>query len=160
VKEGRQIRLYVPGSLEYRDLAIRVVAAACKLAGGDQRRAGDALGGGDFDSQVISAFSEAFNNAALHSYRNRPIGELEIEVEIDRNRITIRITDDGESFDPTQVVAPDLDALPESGLGVYIIRSFMDDVTYKPGMRNVLSMSKHFVKGQGRGSQDDGGGKS
>ena len=44
--------------------------------------------------------------------------------------------------------SPDLDALPESGMGIYIIKSFMDEVTYRssdrPGAPNVLSMTKHF----------------
>jgi serine/threonine-protein kinase RsbW len=160
VGEGRLIRLHVPGSLEYRDLAIRVVAAACKLVGGDERRRGAVTPWADFDSQVISAFSEAFNNAALHNYRNRPLGELEIEVETERDRITIRLADYGESFDLAQVAAPDLDALPESGLGIYIIQSFMDEVVYRSGARNVLSMSKQIGSGgrSGDGGDADGNG--
>ena len=141
------IRLQVPGSLEFRDLAIRVVAAACKLVSGaasDEARA-------DFDNQVVSAFGEAFNNAVIHSYHGRGEGALEIEVEVTaagpQHGITLRICDYGQSFDPTDVKEPDLDALPESGLGLYIMRSFMDSVSYQAGAPNVLAMTKHLRVG-------------
>jgi serine/threonine-protein kinase RsbW len=142
------IRLQVPGSLEFRDLAVRVVAAACKLVSAGpsaptQRGQGDESRS-EFDNQVISAFGEAFNNAAIHSYRGRPLGTVEIEIEIEPQRITLRICDYGVSFDPTAVEAPDLDSMPESGMGLFIMRSFMDSVFYKAGAPNVLSMTKQL----------------
>jgi serine/threonine-protein kinase RsbW len=136
------IRLRVPGALKYRDLAVRAVAAACKLVGADG--GGPIVGKRDFDDQVVSAFGEAFNNAALHSYRGRAPGEVDIEIEIDRDTITIRLLDFGNSFDPDSVPEPDLDALPESGLGIFIIKSFMDEVTYEAGAPNVLRMTKRL----------------
>jgi serine/threonine-protein kinase RsbW len=136
------IRLQVPGSLDYRDLAIRVVASACKLVHGRSQR--DESAKADFDNQVVSAFGEAFNNAAIHSYQGRPVGTIEVDIELADDRITLRISDHGVSFDPTAVKEPDLDSLPESGLGLFIIRSFMDTVRYHPGAPNVLSMTKHL----------------
>ena len=58
--------------------------------------------------------------------------------------ITLRICDYGKSFDPTQVAEPDLDSLPESGLGLFIMRSFMDTISYQAGAPNVLAMTKHL----------------
>jgi serine/threonine-protein kinase RsbW len=136
------IRLRVPGSLKYRDLAVRAVAAACKLVGDS----GPVRTTREFDDQVVSAFGEAFNNAAVHSYRDRAVGELEIEIEVGADRITIRLLDFGEGFDLERVPEPDLDALPESGLGIYIMKSFMDEVTYQPGKPNVLRMTKSIPK--------------
>ena len=136
------IRLQVPGSLDYRDLAIRVVASACKLV--SRRNASNDEGKADFDNQVLSAFGEAFNNAAIHSYRGRPLGTIDLEIEVEASAITLRISDHGHSFDPTQIKEPDLDSLPESGLGLFIIRSFMDTVRYHAGAPNVLSMTKHL----------------
>jgi serine/threonine-protein kinase RsbW len=139
------IRLRVPGALKYRDLAVRAVAAACKLVGADH---GAPIGGPrrEFDDQVISAFGEAFNNAALHSYRGRPAGEVDIEIDIALDTITIRLLDFGNSFDPEAVPEPDLDTLPESGLGIFIIKSFMDEVSYQAGAPNVLQMIKRLQK--------------
>jgi serine/threonine-protein kinase RsbW len=114
------------------------VAAACKLVGADglprERR--------EFDDQVISAFGEAFNNAALHAYQGRPPGDVEIDLEVGPGSLTIRMRDFGKSFDIEHVPEPDLDALPESGLGIYIIKSFMDVVQYQAGEPNELLMKK------------------
>src|SRR5262249_18050932 len=98
----------------------------------------------DFDDQVISAFGEAFNNAVIHSYGPSG-GDLEIEVDAATDRLVIRLLDFGRPFDMGQVPSPDLDSLPESGLGIFIMRSCMDDVTYPSGAPNVLSMTKFLV---------------
>jgi serine/threonine-protein kinase RsbW len=135
------IRLRVPGALKYRDLAVRAVAAACKLVG--PRETGPTR---PFDDQVVSAFGEAFNNAAEHSYRGRDLGDVEIEIDVAGEAVTIRLLDWGNSFALDDIPEPDLDALPESGLGLFIIKSFMDDVSYEPGSPNVLSMTKRLSK--------------
>lgn len=144
------IRLRVPGALQYRDLAVRAVAAACKLVGAtDSHSSGPLRTNRDFDDQVVSAFGEAFNNAALHSYRGRPSGEVEIEMDVGSESITLRILDYGAGFDIADVPEPDLDTLPESGLGIFIIKSFMDEVSYTAGAPNVLSMTKRLCKDEG-----------
>jgi serine/threonine-protein kinase RsbW len=144
------IRLRVPGALKYRDLAVRAVAAACKLVGStDSHSSGPIRTNRDFDDQVVSAFGEAFNNAALHSYRGRPDGHVEIEIDVGSESITLRILDYGAGFDIGDVPEPDLDSLPESGLGIFIIKSFMDEVSYTAGAPNVLSMTKRLCKDQG-----------
>lgn len=134
------IRLTIPSRLEYRDLAIRTVASACKLVRG---------GGDDFHNEVISAFSEALNNIILHGYPSQD-GSLDIEIEPGGDRVTIRLMDYGKTFDPASAPAPDLDNLPESGLGIFIMRSFMDVVSYAGGAPNTLSMTK-FSKPTKRG---------
>jgi serine/threonine-protein kinase RsbW len=155
------IHLRVPGSLRYRDLAVRVVGAACKLVGSDDRAHAR-----EWDNEVVSAFGEAFNNTAIHSYDARQPGEVEIEVDPNASGITIRLIDHGKSFSIEDVPVPDLDALPESGLGLFIIRSFMDEVSYVPGSPNVLSMTKYVdrarrqVRQPSDRFQDSGGGDS
>jgi serine/threonine-protein kinase RsbW len=160
--DGGVIHLRVPGSLRYRDLAVRVVGAACKLVGSDD--ASGAIRDTEWDNEVVSAFGEAFNNTAIHSYDPRHPGEVDIEVEVGATGITIRLIDHGKSFSLEDVPVPDLDALPESGLGLFIIRSFMDEVKYVPGSPNVLSMTKYVdparrqVRQPSDRIQDSGGG--
>jgi serine/threonine-protein kinase RsbW len=100
----------------------------------------------EFEAQVVSAFSEAFNNIVLHGYDGSAPGDIEVEIEPLPDGILIRIADTGTAFDPLDVPPPSLDRLPESGMGVFIIRSFMDAVQYVPGRpperRNVLSLFK------------------
>src|SRR3954468_2917616 len=140
---GPVIHLRVPGTLRYRDLAVRVVGAACKLVGTPEESTGP-IRNNAWDNEVISAFGEAFNNAAIHSYDTKNPGDVHIEVDVGPTSITIRLIDYGNSFILDDVPVPDLEALPESGLGLYIIRSFMDEVKYIPGVPNVLSMTKYL----------------
>lgn len=137
------IRLRVPGSLTYRHLALRVVAAACKMAA--PRRVDGGWPGPteeEFEAQTVSAFGEAFNNIAIHGYRAGPPGDVDIEIESDADGIIIRLMDTGCSFDPGSIESPPIDDLPESGMGLFIIKSFMDEVDYRPGSPNVLRLVK------------------
>lgn len=103
----------------------------------------------DFDDKVVSAVGEAFNNVAIHAYRDLPAGSVDLEFELAESGITIRLSDHGRAFEPKQEKLPDLTALPENHMGLYIMRSFMDEVTYQPGSgsgaANVLTMSKRFT---------------
>lgn len=132
---GAVVSLTVPIGLEYRHAAIRLVASACRLV----PRSGEA-----FRDEVVSAFGEALNNVVLHG--NGPSGgELEVEIELEDDRMTLRLMDYGKSFDPTKVRPPDLENLPDSGLGTFIMRSFMDRVSYRAGSPNILTMTKKVM---------------
>ena len=133
---GDTIRAIIPSRLEYRDLAIRLVASASKLV---------PAGGDDFSNEIVSAFSEALNNVIIHGQGSLD-DEVEIEVELAEDRMTIRLKDYGTPFDPRTAPAPDLDSLPESGLGAFIIRSFTDEIAYASGRPNTLSMTKLATK--------------
>lgn len=139
------IRLTVPCSLEYRDLALSLVASACKLV--RPRRATDPLPGErDFDAEVVSGFGEAFTNVVLHG-GSPPDAGLGVEIDTLPDRLTIRLLDHGRSFDPSAVPAPDLENPSESGYGVFIMNSMMDEVTYRGGgdaAPNVLQMTKRL----------------
>ena len=137
----------MPCLLEYRDLAMRTVTSVCKLVQSRNRTTGNGKTAGhdDWSDRVISAFGEAFNNVVFHAY-GKAGGELEIEMEPGDDRLTIRLIDYGKPFDFGSVPEPDLDSLPESGLGIYIIRACMDSVSYQCGTPNVLSMTKYFER--------------
>lgn len=93
----------------------------------------------------MSAFGEAFNNIAIHGYGCAATGQVEIDIEPSPDRLTLIVRDTGKSFDPEAVPMPNLEGLPESGMGLYIIRSFMDVVEYRPGSEgrpNVLTLVK------------------
>jgi serine/threonine-protein kinase RsbW len=130
------ILLRVPGTLEYRNLALRAISEACRIAQHDEWE------GASLEAQTVSALGEAFNNIAIHSYAGRPPGDVSVEITWSRDEIVMQITDDGASFDPDEVELPDLDALPEGGMGLFIIRSFMDEVDYQAGPPNVLRLVK------------------
>jgi serine/threonine-protein kinase RsbW len=143
------IRLSVPGTLLFRDVVLRVAASSCRLmrsiAADKQEPSRDDQ---DFDDKVVSAVGEAFNNVAIHAYRGRAAATVELEFEIRKAGITIRFLDTGAGFEPSEEETP-LVSLPESRMGLYIMRSFMDEVTYRrsdtPTVPNVLTLTKHYV---------------
>ena len=94
--------------------------------------------------QVVTAVGEAFNNIVLHSYDGHDDGILEIEIQTRPDQIVIQFRDWGESFDPESVPLPDFDSLPESGLGIFIIKTFMD-IRYTAGRPNVLTLTKNLA---------------
>jgi anti-sigma regulatory factor (Ser/Thr protein kinase) len=107
--------------------------------------------GGFSDKDVYNiqlATDEAASNIIEHAYQNTPGKVLELACDMKGDVITIVLTDYGESFDPSQVPAPDLQAdLSDrkiGGLGIFLMRKLMDEVHYRPGphQSNVLTMTK------------------
>jgi len=128
------------GRVQHRDIVLRAVAAACKLVREAPTESPDAEWT-DFRIHVVSAVSEAFNNIVLHSYAGREDGIVEMDIKTQPDHISIEFRDWGDSFDPDAVPLPDLENLPESGLGIFIIKTLMD-ISYAPGKPNVLTLSK------------------
>jgi serine/threonine-protein kinase RsbW len=146
------IKLSMLGRVQHRDIVLRAVAAACKLVRQEPGQAANA-DWNDFRMQVVTAVSEAFNNIVLHAYAGRDDGIIEMNIRTGRDHISIEMRDFGDSFDPSQVPEPDLDCLPESGLGMFIIKELMD-VEYRPGRPNVLVLSKRLDSVTHRGQPD------
>lgn len=140
------IEIRVPAKMAYREVATRSAAAACKVARAERLGRGDETADIDaaFVDQVVSAVGEAFNNAVDHAYRDRPPGDVTIRIKPEADRLEVQVLDDGASFDLESVPVPDLSSLPESGMGLFIIRSFVDVVSYRPGSPNRLVMIKYF----------------
>lgn len=131
----------LPARLEYRDAARAFLAFVC------EQLAERGLLPEDAGHRVISAFVESFNNAVIHAYADAPGGPVRVELQVSPDRLVVRTTDFGAVFAPETVPEPDLDALPEGGLGLFIIRNFMDTVEYRrEGEANVLHMVKLLDK--------------
>jgi len=95
------------------------------------------------------ATDEAASNVIEHAYEGVSDGLIEISCGVQSNYIKIILVDHGESFDPSDVPAPDLKAdLSErkiGGLGIFLMRKLMDEVHYKTESgknRNTLTMTK------------------
>jgi len=139
------------GRLKHRALVLRSVSAACKRATSRV----DEPESNDFRAQVVSAVSEAFNNIVLHSYAGRDDGVVEMDIQTLPDHISIEFRDWGDSFDPDSVPPPNFDQLPESGLGVYIMKTLME-LRYAPGQPNVLTLSKKIPPGYRRSTPAKG----
>jgi len=94
------------------------------------------------------AVEEAVTNMITHGYPEGP-GDLTIICETEPGMIRIIVADSGMLFDPTSIppadVTADLDHRSIGGLGVYLIKSVMDEVSYaRVGEENRLTMTKRF----------------
>jgi serine/threonine-protein kinase RsbW len=99
---------------------------------------------------IMLAVDEACTNIIKHAYQSYPEGEIIIKVEYDNDKFTILIIDYGKTFDPTTVPKPDLKKYYQEhkvgGLGMYLMRTLMDDVKYTtvPGKYNQVLLSKNI----------------
>lgn len=99
---------------------------------------------------IMLAVDEACTNIIKHAYKSSPEGEIIINIEYSKNKFTITIIDYGKSFEPDRVPLPDLQKYYREhkvgGLGIYLMRSLMDDVKYTsvPGKYNQVLLSKNI----------------
>lgn len=139
IRTAERFSFGVPARLEYRDAVRSFLAHICEELVA-QKILSERDGHG-----VVSAFVEAFNNAVIHAYEGHALGPIEVAMSVDPRLLQVEVRDAGQTFVPEDVPEPDLDALPEGGLGLFIIRNFMDHVRYeKRGLQNVLMMQKRL----------------
>ena len=99
-------------------------------------------------TQIDIAIDELFGNIAHYAY-NPDVGPATVRVEVTDDPITVIITfiDHGVPYDPLKKADPNITLSAEErdigGLGIYIVKKSMDDITYeyKDG-QNILSIKK------------------
>lgn len=97
--------------------------------------------------RVAMAVREAAVNAVLHGNAYDPQKKILASFENTGSELIIRISDQGRGLDPTSLpdpVAPE-NLLNGTGRGIFLIRSFMDEVHFKllhPGTE--LTLIKHL----------------
>jgi serine/threonine-protein kinase RsbW len=128
-----RVTLRLHASLENRPVAIALVSTLIEQVGGADR---------DFRNELITAFSEAYNNIVIHGYRDRPDGMLDVEAEIRPDQMALSLMDTGAEIDFACVAPPDLTSMPESGMGIFMIHALVDEVRYRGGDPNVLCLMK------------------
>lgn len=99
---------------------------------------------------ILLATTEAITNIILHGYKDKN-GLIELEVKQEGNSVTVYIRDEAPRFDPTQIPTPDLNQplenRPVGGMGIHLMRQFMDRVLYRerPQVGNELLLVKENV---------------
>jgi serine/threonine-protein kinase RsbW len=89
------------------------------------------------------AISEACNNVILHSESK---SHYEIDFIIKKEKLVVEISDFGSGFDIEDYNKPNLENPKESGLGLFIIDSLMDEfkIETKNGNGTVIRMIKNI----------------
>ena len=94
---------------------------------------------------------ELITNVATHgSFGDVPNPEIEVHLKVDNDVLILTMEDNGDMFDPTIDTKPDTTSSLQSrevgGLGLHLVKSFADRVSYEfAGGRNRL-MLEHDLK--------------
>jgi len=106
------------------------------------------------------ALREAVANAIKHGNRQDASKQVDIEVDVAQETVEIRVSDQGDGFDPGAVPDP---LAPENrfradGRGIFYMRNLMDDVLYsfRPEGGTVVTMRRQLAAGNGDGVADQG----
>jgi len=104
--------------------------------------------------QIAMAVREAAVNAVLHGNAYDPEKKIELEFERTISDLVITIRDQGKGLDLAKIpdpLAPE-NLLKTSGRGIFLIRSFMDEVQINPSQAGTeIKLFKHV-----HGTSEDG----
>jgi len=97
--------------------------------------------------QIKLAVEEVVVNTISYGFSEQAAPRIVLKLQQADAQVTVEVSDNGLAFDPLQKAAPDIDASLEDraigGLGVYLVRQLMDQVTYaREGDWNQLLMTK------------------
>lgn len=87
---------------------------------------------GDKLNNLGLALSEALSNAMVHGNKLDPKKNVTVTLNVYDSTIEISIKDGGQGFAPSEVPDPTKpeNILKDSGRGIYIMQSFVDDLYY------------------------------
>jgi len=104
------------------------------------------------ESYAIHLVSEELVvNVVCYAYADGAEGYLNINIEKTEDTISIQFVDGGIAFNPLEKEQPDTSLALEDreigGLGIFLTKQMMDDVTYqRVGNENVLTIKKKISK--------------
>lgn len=95
------------------------------------------------------ALEEAVSNIIMYAYPQEEAHEIILKTSATGNQLIFLLTDNGLSFDPTNAPEVNLDIPAEErqigGLGIFLIRRIMNEVTYRRlDGENHLTMKKNL----------------
>ncbi len=112
------VRLTIPAKAEYITLGRLALTAIARV----RPLTDETL------SDLKLALTEACTNSVRHAYRQGREGVVEIVYHLERDRLVVEVTDEGQGFRPDEANAGGNGDLSEGGLGIAIIRAVADEV--------------------------------
>lgn len=132
-----RIELTVPRTTQYLGMVRKVVAMAAARVGFPREQV----------DLIELAVDEACSNAILYAAADSP-SDLTLEVDISEAEFKIVLNDGGPCYDFAAKgnfkVEDQLSAKESGGLGIYIMKNFMDEVRYEhsEATGSVITMTK------------------
>ena len=136
----RKFSLHVPSSTENLAMIRDFVKSIGEQAGMNEMER----------MRLEMAVDEACANVIEHAYDCDVTQEVSIRASLDPNSIQIDVVDTGKGFDPGSIeqlnLAQLVSAKRTGGLGMRLMKSFMDEVHYQmiPGVKNERRMIKRL----------------
>ncbi len=96
------------------------------------------------------ALEEHLTNLMSYAFAGQSAHEIKVRFTVGPDLI-VEVEDDGAAFDPLQRPEPDTslpaEQRPVGGLGIHLMRRFMDELEYQSqGGKNLLRMRKHLPR--------------
>lgn len=94
---------------------------------------------------MVLAVDEAVSNVIEHATLADDSRQIDVSVEINDQKIVIRIQDKGRPFDPRPArKEPDSRSYPRRGFGLYLIQKIVDKIEYERTVdgQNLLTLTK------------------
>lgn len=138
----RSIRFVIDSNLELTPLVGKAVKGICSsIPISDQEM-----------YEMELCIVEAINNVIMHAYENEEGHQIEVDFHLGNDHILVKTYDSGRSGNPLTIEEKfkyfdpeDFNQIPESGMGIFIMKSFMDEVSYDTEKgRNVVTMRKNL----------------
>ena len=84
-------------------------------------------------NNLALSVAEAISNSMLHGNKNDKTKKVRINIYVDDNYLKISFKDEGKGFNPSKIPDPTKpeNILKDSGRGIHIMRSFLDDLQFK-----------------------------
>ncbi len=92
---------------------------------------------------------ELFTNVVTYGFDDEKEHDIELSMSCNNNSLLIRMEDDGQPFDITKAPTPDtkcgLDKRCVGGLGIHLVKHFIDECKYyrKKG-KNIVILKKYI----------------
>ena len=108
--------------------------------------------------QIDLVLEELVTNCIVYGRPGDGDGTIRVQLERTGDLVEIDLVDDGVAFDPRSAPEPDVDATLEErrvgGLGVFLVRQFVDELDYRrEDGRNHLHLRKRITS---RRESDEG----
>jgi serine/threonine-protein kinase RsbW len=136
--EPSVVEVTLESDLKNLEVAEEIVRRVAGTAGFDDESA----------HQIEMAVHESMINAIRHGNKNDASKRVGLRFEIYKDRLEIRVRDQGDGFNIAEVPDPCSaeNLLKVSGRGIFLIRTFMDEfhVKYVPGSGTEVTMVKRI----------------
>lgn len=123
VNKNSELTLIIPSLLERMEKVERYIEKIAKKMNFSE---------GERDNLAI-AVTEAVSNAITHGNKKDKKKKVIIRCRLSPDKLTVYVKDEGKGFDLNKITNP-LDPkniLKETGRGIFILRSLMDEVDFK-----------------------------